>query len=540
MPRGRRPGRPPLRWAALLLLVGVLSACTEDADGPAAAPAGALPPAGFEASGPTPEVVELAQLGEPVTGLTATSDGLTTFVARRSGAVFALRTEERNGHRVPTLDPIPVLDLTGTVTTDGERGLLDVLLSADDRVLYTSYTDEEGAVTVASYPADPAAGTVAGDRGQVLARVTHPFSGHNGGDLEWLDEDSLLWSVGDMDLTTSVPPAAQDPDRPLGTIVRLDLDEVDGTPVLTDEDLVGDRTVARGLRNPWRIHVDRDGGRLLIGDVGEDAFEEVDAVDLDTLDDVAAGTAPPPNFGWPHVEGTEPTELPAPAGADFVDPVVVRPHAEDVCSITLGVPAPDHLGPAAGDLLVGDLCSGRIVALGEDDSLTEVATVGDGTVSFAVGADGEVYVLGRAGGLWRLDPEGWQVDDPAPPEVPPPPAADSATTPLDPAGLQAVCDTLDAFALLEPIVGAGPEVVEPAIRRASATFAAAAPDLPDAVDPAPLQLVLDRAAQVGRAADWDGRRPELQALQAEVNAATRPFEDFPAAMGALVDLGAAC
>jgi glucose/arabinose dehydrogenase len=48
---------------------------------------------------------------------------------------------------------------------------------------------------------------------------------------------------------------------------------------------------AQGLRNPWRFNVDPANGAILLGDVGEDTYEE--------LDEIQAGD----NCGWPFREG---------------------------------------------------------------------------------------------------------------------------------------------------------------------------------------------------------------------------------------------
>ncbi len=50
--------------------------------------------------------------------------------------------------------------------------------------------------------------------------------------------------------------------------------------------------MARGLRNPWRFSFDRAGGQLVIADVGQGAFEEIDV-----------GLAG--NYGWPCFEGDD-------------------------------------------------------------------------------------------------------------------------------------------------------------------------------------------------------------------------------------------
>src|SRR6185436_20111695 len=57
-----------------------------------------------------------------------------------------------------------------------------------------------------------------------------------------------------------------------------------------------DEVWAYGLRNPWRWSFDRDTDDLIIGDVGQDRWEEVNLI--------PAGTAFGQNFGWKLCEGT--------------------------------------------------------------------------------------------------------------------------------------------------------------------------------------------------------------------------------------------
>ena len=86
-----------------------------------------------------------------------------------------------------------------------------------------------------------------------------------------------------------------------------------------------------GLRNPWRFSFDAALGELWIGDVGQDAVEEIDRVLLEPDE-------PPKNLGWSAFEGTEAASratTSTPSG-ELVWPVAQYPHPEG-CSVTGGV-----------------------------------------------------------------------------------------------------------------------------------------------------------------------------------------------------------
>ena len=108
---------------------------------------------------------------------------------------------------------------------------------------------------------------------------------------------------------------------------------------------------AFGLRNPWRFSFDRATGDLALGDVGQDAWEEVDF----TPRGQGAGAF----YGWDAFEGTRGSRRSRCRHALHVPPVLVRPHSEGDCSITGGyvVRAPD-LPSLGGRYVHADFCTG--------------------------------------------------------------------------------------------------------------------------------------------------------------------------------------
>ncbi len=156
---------------------------------------------------------------------------------------------------------------------------------------------------------------------------------------------------------------------------------------------------AVGLRNPWRFSFDRTTGDLWIGDVGEDAWEEIDRL--------PRGFRGLANFGWDAFEGRHGYE-PKPTPGRLVRPVVEVGHAEGACAITGGVVYRGQAVPALrGHYLYADLCrnwirtvrvrAGRVVERGERRGF-------GGIVSFGEDNRGEVYVTSYLGGLFRVAP----------------------------------------------------------------------------------------------------------------------------------------
>jgi glucose/arabinose dehydrogenase len=180
---------------------------------------------------------------------------------------------------------------------------------------------------------------------------------------------------------------AQDLSQRLGKLLALDV----GKPGADWE------IAAYGLRNPWRFAFDQ--GELYVGDVGQDAFEEVDAV-----------AWPPkslPNFGWDVFEAASRYEdkAPNPAGT-LVAPVAFYPHAEG-CSVTGGLVYRGTAIPGlAGRYFYGDYCSGTVWSFRLRDGKArdrrrETFTV-ESLTSFGTDEQGALYLVSGGGTIYRL------------------------------------------------------------------------------------------------------------------------------------------
>jgi glucose/arabinose dehydrogenase len=197
----------------------------------------------------------------------------------------------------------PFLDLTGDVSTGSEQGLLGVAFHPDyaqNGLFYVNYTDLSGDTVVARFQvtADP---NVADEPSESLVLAQgQPFTNHNGGDIHF-GPDGYLWIfTGDGGSANDPACRAQKLGNLLGKALRIDVDSASPYAIPPTNPFVGvvgmrEEIFHYGLRNPWRNGFDRLTGDLFIGDVGQDAREEISFA--------KAGSAGL-NFGWKMMEGT--------------------------------------------------------------------------------------------------------------------------------------------------------------------------------------------------------------------------------------------
>ena len=154
-----------------------------------------------------------------------------------------------------------------------------------------------------------------------------------------------------------------------------------------------------GLRNPWRFSFDRATNDVWIGDVGQNAWEEIDFA--------AAGTGAGSNWGWDAREGTHEFEGAPPPGAR--DPIFELSHDDGNCAVTGGYVYRGEKVPALrGAYVFADFCRSELIALVQrDGALAGQAVLGvrsSKITSFGEDAAGELYVLSRSGSIFRIDP----------------------------------------------------------------------------------------------------------------------------------------
>jgi glucose/arabinose dehydrogenase len=291
------------------------------------------------------------------------------------------------------------LDISDLVTCEGEQGLLSVAFApdyADSGRLYVNYTDLDGDSRTVEYRRsadDPAAADP--DSARELVHIEDFAPNHNGGLLLFGPDGELYLGMGDGGGAGDPERTAQDPNSPLGKLLRIDVNNPGAEP----------EVAALGLRNPWRFSFDRQTDDLYIGDVGQDTFEEIDGLPAGGLD-----AKSPPNFGWSAFEGTAPFNGDQHA-PDAIAPLLVYGR-EGGCSVTGGYVVRDpELTSLYGRYLYGDFCQGQLrsfvadptrEAVDDEDLGVDVPSLS----SFGEDADGHIYATSLEGPVYRLVPQG--------------------------------------------------------------------------------------------------------------------------------------
>ncbi|MGR6916487.1 PQQ-dependent sugar dehydrogenase [[Actinomadura] parvosata] len=307
-----------------------------------------------------------------------------------------LYVAEQTG-RLRTTDGKTVIDLSGEVSSGNEQGLLGVAFHPTGRWVYLDWTDARGDTHITEWAYD---GERATGRRDVL-KQDQPYANHNGGQLAFGPDGYLYIAFGDGGSAGDPQRNGQSLRTLLGKIVRID-PRGDPYKIPRDNPFAGREDArgeiwAYGLRNPWRFSFDRATGDLWIGDVGQDAWEEVDHQ--------PAASKGGENYGWSLREGK--ARFRDGDASGLVEPVIVYPLREGGnCSVIAGhVYRGQKIPWLRGQFLYGDFCAGWVRAAPADD-VTDSAEVGkvDQLSSFGQGPDGELYALSLQGPVYRIEP----------------------------------------------------------------------------------------------------------------------------------------
>ncbi|HEX7929138.1 MAG TPA: PQQ-dependent sugar dehydrogenase [bacterium] len=334
-------------------------------------------------------------LDGPMVLLQAPDDPTHWYVFERGGQVWQIAA-------TALAEPVD-FGAVPNVDTDGEGGLLGAAFHPNypaTQQVFLSYTIEGS-----GHPMDSIISRVGVSGGSldmagedVLLTVHQPETNHTGGNTAFGPDDMLYIGFGDGggggdnhgDIGNG-----QDRTTLLGKMLRINVTSGDtGYTIPDNNPFAGnvngwrEEIYAYGFRNPFRWSFDKALGDLWVGDVGQNAYEEVDKV--------ASGG----NYGWRVMEGLHCYNASDCNSAGFKLPVLEYPHNEGNCSITGGFIYRGTAYPKfAGYYFYGDFCGDRIYAYDTvSGAKGYVAATGFGVTGFAQGLDGELYVLDLFGG----------------------------------------------------------------------------------------------------------------------------------------------
>lgn len=344
------------------------------------------------------------------------------FIVEKAGQVEILNLA--NG----LLNTAPFIDLTTSIDPSGEQGLLGMALAPDfaaSRTFYVHLNNLNGDTEIRRYRAQTANPDLADlSTGDVIFTATQPAaSNHKGGWIGFGPDNLLYIALGDGGGSNDSFGNGQNVNSLLAKILRIDPSS-DGFPADPLRDYAippsnpfavsggAPETFAYGLRNPFRASFDRLTGDLYIGDVGQNAIEEISLIRPGE-----AGL----NFGWPVLEGTRVNQPGSTAG--MTAPIAEYGHGSGPRqgnSVTGGRVYRGPVEALQGQYVFGDFVSDNVwsiaaasVAQGTTiaSSAFAVQTAAfapdlgamDNIAAFGEDDAGNLYVVGLDGEVFRLE-----------------------------------------------------------------------------------------------------------------------------------------
>ncbi len=311
-----------------------------------------------------------------------------------------------------------IMDIRDRVAYGSEAGLLGMALHPNfanngDIYLYYTASGSPFVSRVSRFHSDDGGASFDPGSEEIVFAVDQPFSNHNGGTVAFGPDGYLYFSLGDGGSGGDPGNRAQDKHEFMGKMLRFDVDNGDPYSIPADNPYADGvdglpEIFAYGLRNVFRFTFDSQNGELWAGDVGQNAWEEVDKVELGG------------NYGWRVTEGLH---CYSPAvdceTAGLIDPIAEYPNSG--ASVIGGVVYyGSEIPEMHGTYLFIDYYEGDLLGVTYDQVTGEPSMVmlsentGRNITAFATGLDGEAYALDQNDGLFRLERTDGATADPFP------------------------------------------------------------------------------------------------------------------------------
>ncbi len=362
-------------------------------------------------------LVQIGKFSTPVSIAAPPHDPRRVYVVEQAGTIRVVT----DGHTQRR----PFLDLTSRVLSGGEQGLLSMAFApnyAKTHRFYVYYTSKpRGDIEVDQFTASSPSRANPGSRTRILGIAHHVQSNHNGGQLQFGPDGHLYLGTGDgggggdtqgngQNLSVTDPAGNRSP--LLAKILRIDPRPGGGYRPAPGNPFRGPAAPVwmLGLRNPWRFSFDRKTGDMIIGDVGQNLYEEIDFARSPATGQVGGRGA---NYGWNLREGLHsyPAHNEQPGPNFSTAPVIEETHADGWLAIIGGYVVRDPNVPSlAGTYIFGDNVKGRLYgarlsASGASD-IRDLGLAVPGLSGMGEDACGRVYVALLGGSVQRLQGPG--------------------------------------------------------------------------------------------------------------------------------------
>jgi glucose/arabinose dehydrogenase len=352
----------------------------------------------------------------PVQIMTYPGEDSAFVVVQQAGKLMTVR-RVNNAWAKTDSAVIPVLNGT---SGGNEQGLLGVTFHPNFRqnrkyyVYYIATGGTYGFDQIAERIADSTLRPHSNDSQRTVLRLRDPYDNHNSGTIRFGADGYLYFALGDGGSGGDPQGRAQNLDSLFGKFMRLDVSGADAYPgdttrnyaVPGDNPFFGQANAraeiwAYGVRNPYRWTFHPTTGEIWVGDVGQDAVEEISHVTKGA------------NMGWKTREGNSCYSPSSGCSSAGMTPAVIAINQPVAQSITggdffTGNPSSLYHGVYFfGDYVTDSLWAARIV----NDTATERIRIGSVSdpVSFDRDRQGRVLVVSHGGTINVLESPDMQV-----------------------------------------------------------------------------------------------------------------------------------